>query len=150
MLCTLAHDELGTCRTSLVSPKQSVLFRCNPESWHPDLDWLEECLQSSDPPRMVVLVNPCNPTGNPCNPTDNLCNPAGNPCNPPHTPATLQVPLATLYITLQSCNPTGTPCNPTGTPAALQLPLHFPAVLLHAALVGQIMQVLYCTNICLV
>lgn len=40
-----------------------VYGRCDPESWHPDLDWLEECLQSSSPPHMVVLVNPCNPTG---------------------------------------------------------------------------------------
>lgn len=40
------------------------LCRCNSQSWHPDLDWLEETLKGKEPPRMVVLVNPCNPTGN--------------------------------------------------------------------------------------
>ncbi|KAF5834510.1 PLP-dependent transferase [Dunaliella salina] len=36
---------------------------CNPNTLHPDLDWLEAQLASSNKPRMVVLVNPCNPTG---------------------------------------------------------------------------------------
>lgn len=29
----------------------------------PDLDWLEEELQGDNPPKMVVIVNPCNPAG---------------------------------------------------------------------------------------
>lgn len=29
----------------------------------PDLDWLEDVMQSESPPRMVVIVNPCNPAG---------------------------------------------------------------------------------------
>ena len=41
------------------------MCRCDPDSCHPDLNWLEHCLQSPDPPRMVVLVNPNNPTGDP-------------------------------------------------------------------------------------
>ncbi|KAL6769175.1 AST2 [Auxenochlorella protothecoides x Auxenochlorella symbiontica] len=36
---------------------------CTPEHLHPDLDWLEAALARPSPPRMVVLVNPCNPTG---------------------------------------------------------------------------------------
>lgn len=36
---------------------------CDPASWHPDLEWLAAELSSGSPPRMVVLVNPCNPTG---------------------------------------------------------------------------------------
>lgn len=34
-----------------------------PETYHPDLDWLETVLSSDKPPKMVVLVNPNNPTG---------------------------------------------------------------------------------------
>lgn len=35
-----------------------------PAPQHPDLDWLErELLGSADPPRLVTIVNPCNPTG---------------------------------------------------------------------------------------
>ena len=42
----------------------NVLFgRCHPDSLHPDLDWLEEQLKQPSPPKMVVLVNPNNPTG---------------------------------------------------------------------------------------
>ena len=37
--------------------------RCDPHTWQPDLDWLEQALSGPDPPKMVVLVNPCNPTG---------------------------------------------------------------------------------------
>ena len=45
---------------------EKVVFgRCDPASWHPDLDWLEAALAGPSPPRMVVLVNPCNPTGLP-------------------------------------------------------------------------------------
>ena len=40
-----------------------VFGRCHPDSLHPDLAWLEEQLQQPSPPRMVVLVNPNNPTG---------------------------------------------------------------------------------------
>jgi aspartate/methionine/tyrosine aminotransferase len=43
---------------------QSVVFGpCNPATWHPDLDWLEAQLGSRDPPKLVYVVNPCNPTG---------------------------------------------------------------------------------------
>ena len=42
----------------------SVVYgRCDPDTWQPDLDWLEQALSGPDPPKMVVLVNPCNPTG---------------------------------------------------------------------------------------
>jgi len=36
---------------------------CDPRTLHPDLDWLQRELAGPQPPRMVVLVNPCNPTG---------------------------------------------------------------------------------------
>ena len=39
---------------------------CDPETFHPDLDWLEERCNSQSPPRLVYLVNPANPTGDSC------------------------------------------------------------------------------------
>lgn len=36
---------------------------CHPATLHPDLDWLEQQLVGRQPPKMVVLVNPCNPSG---------------------------------------------------------------------------------------
>jgi hypothetical protein len=42
---------------------QVLLGPCDPDSLHPDLSWLQQQLQGPQPPRMVVLVNPCNPTG---------------------------------------------------------------------------------------
>ncbi len=36
---------------------------CDPVTWAPDLDWLERELAGVDPPRMVVIVSPSNPTG---------------------------------------------------------------------------------------
>lgn len=44
---------------------ESMWFRCDPDTWHPDLSWLEQCLQGEAKPSMVVLVNPNNPTGKP-------------------------------------------------------------------------------------
>lgn len=32
-------------------------------SGHPDLDWLQAELAGPAPPKMVVITNPCNPTG---------------------------------------------------------------------------------------
>ncbi|GAB4819316.1 hypothetical protein N2152v2_006362 [Parachlorella kessleri] len=40
-----------------------VLGPCDSSSWHPDLDWLEGALAGPSPPKMVVITNPCNPTG---------------------------------------------------------------------------------------
>ena len=36
----------------------------DPDTFHPDLDWLEEELKGPNKPQLVYLVNPCNPTGN--------------------------------------------------------------------------------------
>ncbi|KAK9809123.1 hypothetical protein WJX72_009699 [[Myrmecia] bisecta] len=36
---------------------------CRPEDWHPDLDWLEQEMHGPQPPKLVMLVNPCNPSG---------------------------------------------------------------------------------------
>ena len=35
----------------------------DPDNWYPDLDWLEDELESVNPPKLVYIVNPCNPTG---------------------------------------------------------------------------------------
>lgn len=44
------------------SPYESS--QCHPDSLHVDLDWLErECLHTDRPPKLVVVVNPSNPTG---------------------------------------------------------------------------------------
>lgn len=40
---------------------------CAPD-FTPDLDWLEARLEQPHSPRVVYLVNPCNPTGKPCEP----------------------------------------------------------------------------------
>ena len=36
---------------------------CDPVTFHPDLDWLEKELSGPHNLKMVVIVNPCNPTG---------------------------------------------------------------------------------------
>ena len=51
--------------------------RCDPQTWHPDLDWLEQELARPNAPKMVVLVNPCNPTGE--DPAIHTCAYASNP-----------------------------------------------------------------------
>lgn len=51
--------------TSLCGPESVVLGPCN-ESFRPDLEWLERHFENCPPlerPRMVVVTNPCNPTG---------------------------------------------------------------------------------------
>lgn len=43
---------------------QSVLMGpSDPKTFKPDLDWLEQQLKGPKPPKLVYLVNPCNPTG---------------------------------------------------------------------------------------
>eukprot|EP00892_Ulva_mutabilis_P011941 jgi/Ulvmu1/9119/UM005_0214.1 len=42
---------------------RSIMYGPPGAGLKPDLDWLEEALQSDSPPRMVVIVNPCNPAG---------------------------------------------------------------------------------------
>lgn len=37
--------------------------KCDPHTLQPDLDWLEKRFDEPNPPTLVVLVNPCNPTG---------------------------------------------------------------------------------------
>lgn len=45
------------------SAPQVLLGPCNADSLHPDLQWLQQQLAGPRPPKMVVIVNPCNPTG---------------------------------------------------------------------------------------
>eukprot|EP00884_Botryococcus_braunii_P017072 jgi/Botrbrau1/4048/Bobra.152_3s0007.2 len=40
-----------------------IYGQCDPTTLHPDLDWLEKHLQGPGAAKMVVIVNPCNPTG---------------------------------------------------------------------------------------
>eukprot|EP00878_Enallax_costatus_P041090 GHUV01047554.1.p1 GENE.GHUV01047554.1~~GHUV01047554.1.p1 ORF type:complete len:219 (+),score=49.79 GHUV01047554.1:1038-1694(+) len=40
-----------------------LLGPCHSDNQHPDLGWLQQQLAGPDPPKMVVIVNPCNPTG---------------------------------------------------------------------------------------
>lgn len=43
---------------------QTVAFgRSHPDTWRPDLDWLQDQLEGPNPPKLVYVVNPCNPTG---------------------------------------------------------------------------------------
>ena len=52
------------CCAQMTGGSGAVVFgRCDPATWHPDLDWLQGALAGPAPPRMVVLINPCNPTG---------------------------------------------------------------------------------------
>jgi hypothetical protein len=36
----------------------------HPLTLHPDLDWLEQQMGGRDPPKVVVITNPCNPVRN--------------------------------------------------------------------------------------
>lgn len=40
-----------------------VLGPCDSDTLRPNLDWLEQIMREPSPPKVVVLVNPCNPTG---------------------------------------------------------------------------------------
>ena len=40
-----------------------VLGPSDPDTWHPDLDWLERELKGPRPPKLVYVVSPGNPTG---------------------------------------------------------------------------------------
>lgn len=52
----MALQMTGGCDNVLLGP-------CESHTFHPDLDWLQRQLQGPQPPKMVVIVNPCNPTG---------------------------------------------------------------------------------------
>ncbi|KAG2496482.1 hypothetical protein HYH03_005308 [Edaphochlamys debaryana] len=45
------------------SADRVVIGSTHPDTLRPDLDWLEGALKGPQPPKMVVVVNPCNPTG---------------------------------------------------------------------------------------
>eukprot|EP00192_Tetraselmis_astigmatica_P012572 CAMPEP_0117669738 /NCGR_PEP_ID=MMETSP0804-20121206/12314_1 /TAXON_ID=1074897 /ORGANISM="Tetraselmis astigmatica, Strain CCMP880" /LENGTH=405 /DNA_ID=CAMNT_0005477859 /DNA_START=200 /DNA_END=1417 /DNA_ORIENTATION=- len=52
----MAHQMTGGADRVSMGP-------CCSGTLHPDLSWLKDQLQGPDPPRMVTIVNPCNPTG---------------------------------------------------------------------------------------
>ncbi|PNH07737.1 Aspartate aminotransferase [Tetrabaena socialis] len=45
------------------SADRVVLGECDPATMRPSLEWLKAELAGPQPPKMVVVVNPCNPTG---------------------------------------------------------------------------------------
>ena len=52
----MAVQMMGGANTVMYGPS-------HPETFHPDLDWLEKELQGPNKPKLVYIVNPCNPTG---------------------------------------------------------------------------------------
>eukprot|EP00873_Tetraselmis_striata_P044831 jgi/Tetstr1/465095/TSEL_009823.t1 len=52
----MAHQMTGGAGGVVFGP-------CRPDTFHPDLDWLEAEVNGERPPRMVTIVNPNNPTG---------------------------------------------------------------------------------------
>ena len=64
--------EVGKTDCNSVCKMMCCIGRCgqtivygpsDPDNWYPDLDWLEDELESANPPKLVYIVNPCNPTG---------------------------------------------------------------------------------------
>ena len=51
----MACQMTGSARTVLLGEPQANM--------KPDLQWLQQQLQSEKPPKMVTIVNPCNPAG---------------------------------------------------------------------------------------
>jgi aromatic aminotransferase len=51
----MACQMTGSARTVMFGPPDACL--------KPDLVWLEGVLAGDTPPKMVVIVNPCNPAG---------------------------------------------------------------------------------------
>jgi hypothetical protein len=65
-----ARPRSGTCergrrrRAQMTGGGSSVVVGpSDPETWHPDLDWLAAELQGAAPPKLVYVVSPGNPTG---------------------------------------------------------------------------------------
>ncbi len=65
-----ARPRSGTCergrprRAQMTGGGSSVVVGpSDPETWHPDLDWLATELQGAAPPKLVYVVSPGNPTG---------------------------------------------------------------------------------------
>lgn len=53
-----------TMAVQMTGGSRSIVYGdCMASTLHPDLDWLEREMAKPNPPKMVVLVNPCNPTG---------------------------------------------------------------------------------------
>lgn len=53
-----------TLQVQMMGGSQSLrLGPSDPETFHPDLDWLQQQLEGPQPPKLVYLVNPGNPTG---------------------------------------------------------------------------------------
>ena len=65
------HEHRTLCRaprclqtiTQTGGTSTLVWGECDPHTLHPDLGWLRKTMTGPSPPKMVVLCNPCNPTG---------------------------------------------------------------------------------------
>ena len=70
-------DSQGnTLQVQMMGGGQTVEFGgCDPCTFHPDLEWLQNQMTGPKPPKLVYLVNPCNPTGA-------LESPPGQHCRP--------------------------------------------------------------------
>ncbi len=66
----MARPRSGTCergrrrRAQMTGGGSSVVVGpSDPETWHPDQDWLATELRGATPPKLVYVVSPGNPTG---------------------------------------------------------------------------------------
>ena len=60
----LLIQEVHIRALQMTGGADSVVFGpCHSHTLHPDLDWLEQEMKGPSPPKMVVLISPCNPTG---------------------------------------------------------------------------------------
>lgn len=68
----------------MMGGSQTVAFGpSDPDTFEPDLDWLEAELQGPNRPKLVYIVNPCNPTGGSNRPE---CRVLSNPITSPAMP----------------------------------------------------------------
>lgn len=63
MTRSFAHQQLTKALNvpQMTGGAQNVIYgQCDPLSFHPDLDWLDDTLSQPDPPKMVVRAkNSC-------------------------------------------------------------------------------------------
>ncbi len=66
MYCGAAWRVTDMACTQMTGGGASVVLGpSDPDTWHPDLDWLAAELQGPRPPKLVYVVSPGNPTGTP-------------------------------------------------------------------------------------
>lgn len=69
-LAAVSADFNALMAVQMAGGKRTLRFGpCDPETFIPDLDWLQQELTGPSPPRAVYLVNPSNPSGGALSPT---------------------------------------------------------------------------------